>query len=109
MQRVAYWLVIAGLLAGCGSSTAERPQVEAPSDADVELARAMCSDLEGGASMFQMHAQAVEFYRGSGRSEDAVQLAAAELEDLATREYCPAFRDEFEATITYEDWIAPDE
>ena len=100
-MRALLTLVVA--LAGCGADTEE------PSDADVALARAMCSDLKDGASMFQMHAQAVQFYRGSGRSEDAAQLAAAELEDLATREYCPAFRADFEATIPYEEWIEPNE
>lgn len=72
---------------------------------DERLARSMCSDLEDGLSMFQMHSQAVGFYRDQGRSDDAAQLAAAQLEDLATREYCPAFRDDFEATIAYEQWI----
>ncbi len=67
----------------------------------------MCADLSDGFSMFQMHAQAVEHYRESDRGEDAVQLAAAKLEDLATSEYCPEFRDAFEATIAYETWIKP--
>jgi hypothetical protein len=56
---------------------------------------------------FQIHSQAVEHYRGTGRSEDAAQLAAAKLEDLASREYCPQFREGFEATYTYETWIKP--
>ena len=77
------------------------------SEDDEQLAKAMCSDLSDGFSMFQMHSQAVEHYRGRGRSGDAAQLAAAKLEDLATREYCPQFRDDFEATFTYEEWIAP--
>lgn len=89
-------IIVALALTACGGSGA--------SDDDERLARAMCSDLSDGLSMFQMHAQAVEYYR-DGRSEDAAQLAAAELEDLATSEYCPAFRDEFEATIVYETWI----
>lgn len=96
-------LVVAAVLAGCGGNGGSA------SEDDERLARAMCDDLSGGFSMFQMHSQAVEFYRETGRSEDAAQLAAAELEDLATREYCPQFRDEFEATFTYEQWIAPNE
>ena len=72
---------------------------------DRDLAQAMCADLRDGMSLFQMHAQAVEVYR-DGRSEDAAQSAAAHLEDDATRSYCPEFRDDFEATIAYEDWIA---
>ena len=89
------------MLAGCAEASVN------VSDDDEQLARAMCGDLEDGLSLFQMHSQAVEFYRGTGRSEDAAQLAAAELEDLATREFCPAFRDEFEATHVYEQWIEP--
>lgn len=76
------------------------------STTDSDLAQAMCADLRDGMSMFQMHAQAVEFYR-DGRSEDAAQSAAAHLEDDATSRHCPEFRDEFEATFVYEDWIAP--
>jgi hypothetical protein len=97
MTRQLVALLIAGTIVACS----------APSESgDEELARAMCSDLEAGLSLFQLHSQAVEHYR-DGRSEDAAQLAAAELEDLATREYCPEFRDEFEATFVYEQWIAP--
>ena len=73
-------------------------------DNDRTLAQAMCDDLEDGMSLFQMHSQAVSYYRES-RSENAAQSAAAHLEDLATRTYCPAFRDDFEATVMYEDWI----
>ena len=94
-------LLFVAVLAGCGGAAGETT-----SDADARLAQAMCSDLEAGMSMFQMHAAAVEHYEGTGRSGNAVQLAAAKLEDLATREYCPEYRDEFEATITYEEWIA---
>lgn len=89
--------LVALLLAGCGGNSV--------SSDDERLARAMCGDLSDGFSMFQMHSQAVEHYRESGRSKDASQLAAAELEDLATREYCPEFRDDFEATIAYDKWI----
>ena len=104
MNRPLIVLVAVLVLVGIGISVTNQ---DSGSDRDT-LAEAMCDDLESGFSMFQMHAQAVSHYR-DGRSEDAAQLAAAELEDLATRRHCPAFRDEFEATITYQQWIAPDE
>ncbi len=85
-------MLLMAVIAGCGGSASDAP--EPVSDDEERLAEAMCNDLSDGLSMFQMHSQAVEFYR-DGRSEDAAQLAAAELEDLATREYCPEFRDAF--------------
>ena len=99
------WILILGavVLVIFVASQASRGGVT--SDDERNLARAMCDDLKSGASMFQMHSQAVEFYRKS-RSEDAAQLAAAQMEDRATRSYCPEFRDEFEGTIAYQEWIA---
>ena len=97
-------LVLTVVLVGCGGS-ASTP--DTPSDDHAQLAQAMCADLRDDFSMFQMHAQAVEFYQERGRSGDAAQLAAAQLEDLATSRYCPEFREAFEATFAYEDWIAP--
>lgn len=95
-------LIVAALLAACGGGGGA-------SEDDSRLASAMCADLRDGMSFFQMHSQAVEHYRETGRSENAAQLAAAELQDLATSEHCPQFRDDFEATIAYEQWIAPNE
>jgi len=100
-------VVLAVVLVGCGSANTPTNNDDTSTNNDEQLARAMCTDLRNGLSMFQMHAQAVDYYRGTGRSEGAAQLAAAQLEDLATSDYCPEFRDEFEATITYEEWIAP--
>jgi hypothetical protein len=96
-------LVIAGIAVALANAASDDPSA---ASADERLARAMCADLSDGFSWFQMHSQAVEHYR-DGRSEDAAQLAAAELEDLASRKYCPEFRAGFEATITYETWIKP--
>lgn len=77
-------------------------------DPDRELAEAMCNDLGDGASFLQIHAHAVSYYQELGdRSDDAIQLAAAELEDLATSEICTEHRDEFEQSASYTDWIAP--
>lgn len=100
-------LLIALLLTGCGATQTGDTDDSRGSSEQQRLAKAMCSDLEDGASMFQMHSQAVEFYTELGRSPDAAQLAAATIEDIATGDYCPEFRDEFEATFAYEDWIAP--
>jgi len=102
MQRFLLGLVAVIVLVGIAIAFSNNGE----STTDGDLAEAMCADLRDGMSMFQMHAQAVEFYR-DGRSEDAAQSAAAHLEDDATRRYCPEFRDEFEATFAYEDWIAP--
>lgn len=96
-------LLVVAYLASQGGGSND----DTPTNDDEQLARAMCTDLRDDFSMYQMHASAVDYYRGTGRSEDAAQLAAAELEDLATSDFCPAFRDAFEATITYEKWIAP--
>lgn len=93
-------LVVAGIAAALSNG-------ESAVSSDDDLAQAMCADLRDGFSLFQMHSQAVEHYRNLGRSEDAAQSAAAHLEDDATREHCPQFRDEFEATFAYEQWIAP--
>lgn len=92
------------LLAGCGDDSSD-----ASTDAadDQRLAEAMCADLEDGMSLLQLHRQAVDYYQGHAFIGDSAQSAAAQLEDLATREHCPQFRDEFEATIIYEKWIAP--
>jgi hypothetical protein len=104
-------LVIAGIVVALSNAASDEPGAggDGPSAASAEerLARAMCGDLSDGFSWFQIHSQAVEHYRGTGRSEDAAQLAAAKLEDLASREYCPQFREGFEATYTYETWIKP--
>jgi len=96
-------LVLVAVMTGCGGTVGDGPG--SASDED-RLAQSMCADLSAGFSMFQMHSQAVDHYR-DGRSEDAAQLAASELEDLATGEFCPEFRDDFEATIWYETWIEP--
>lgn len=99
MRTLIAGLALAALaVAGCGDEA---------SDDDTEMAEAMCSDLDSGMSLMQLHGQAVEHYRGTDRSEDAAQLAAAEIEDLATSEHCPEHREAFEATIAYQDWIAP--
>ena len=96
-------IVVALVLIGIQVATSN-PKTPSADDNDRTLAQAMCDDLEDGMSLFQMHSQAVSYYRES-RSENAAQSAAAHLEDLATRTYCPAFRDDFEATVVYEDWI----
>ncbi|MCV0403584.1 MAG: hypothetical protein K5924_07705 [Chloroflexi bacterium] len=70
------------------------------------MAEAMCVDLRNGMTVFELHIKAIEFYRVEGTGDDA-ELRAARLEDLATREYCPEFREAFEATFTYRQWIAP--
>ena len=102
--RWGWFAVVILVLLGINVAISNRDREEASGGESLE--EAMCADLRDGMSMFQMHAQAVEFYR-DGRSEDAAQSAAAHLEDDATRRYCPEFRDEFEATFAYEDWIAP--
>lgn len=94
-------LLAAVLLAGCGG------QAGGGGDDDARLAEAMCADLTDGMSMFQIHSQGVKYYERLGRSPDAAQLAAAQLEDRATSKHCPDFRSDFEATITYERWILP--
>ena len=105
MPRVRWGWLIVVILVLLGINVAiSNPKQEDVAGSDANLAQAMCADLRDGFSLFQMHSQAVSFYRES-RSEDAAQLAAAEIEDLATRRYCPEFRDEFEATFVYEDWI----
>ena len=96
-------IVVALVLIGIQVATSN-PKTPSADDNDRTLAQAMCDDLEDGMSLFQMHSQAVSYYR-QNRSENAAQSAAAHLEDLATRTYCPAFRDDFEATFVYEDWI----
>lgn len=95
------WMAVMLLLAaGCG---------QAASDTDRDLAEAMCSDLDAGASMFQMYSQAVTFYEETrDTSADANQLAAAELMDFATTETCPQHRDAWTATAPYEQWIQDD-
>lgn len=59
MKRL--WPAAVLLLVAC-SSTA--PASREPT-ADQRLQLAMCADLEDGFSLFQMHSQAVEHYRGS--------------------------------------------
>jgi alkaline phosphatase len=88
-------MLLVAFIAGCVDAGGAPEHTESD---DERPARAVCDDLSGGISMFGVHSRAIEFYR-DGRGEDGAGIAAAKLEDLATREYCPQFRDGFEAVV----------
>lgn len=87
------------LIPACSTGSPEPTQ-------DEKFAQAICADLRDGQSLFQIHSTALDYYRETrDTSEDANQLASAKLQDLATREYCPKFRADFEKTLLYEKWV----
>lgn len=98
-------MLLAGVMAvGCGGGGDE-----ALSGDDERLAEAMCADLRGDFSLAQISTQAVSHYRDTGRDADTARFAAAELIDAAITERCPEFTDNWQKTILYEDWIAPEQ
>lgn len=113
-KRKWVWAVgVAVVLAGAAVGEPEPPVADVAADpvadvaaAELTLSEALCSDLDGGMSLFQAYAQAVEFKAGTGDTSlwsQSDRDRGTMLVTEAVEGDCPAYLGDWKQSGPYQD------